>query len=131
MYKKVFAYEPSPFVERNLQCEQLPFHFLQIIEQEMKEQDRKRKFWDRKKSYQIDFNKMYGWTAQISRFSYQILRQVVMNKNSVNLVLENDIQKGYVKNLLRLAQSEYRYQLKQQKLGKRKHICVDFNVLYC
>jgi hypothetical protein len=113
----------SPFLERTINQEHLPYHFVRLLEWEMK---------GRKKSVRVDLNKLYEWNPKaITKTSYALLRSIVLKKNVVSPILEHDVMYGQTSNLIDMAQLEYEYQRRQVKKGKRKHIQVDFNVLYC
>ncbi len=116
----------SPFVERNICTEHFAYHFERIIQGEMRLQQEQGCT-----GYQIDFNKLYAWTEKLSPRTYNILRHSVLDRTKVNAILSRDIAMGSVENILQLANEEYLHQKRQVKLGRRKRIQVDFNILYC
>jgi len=119
----------SPFVERVILEEHLPKHFITTIKNEINRQKKEIKL-NKLKHIQIDLNKLYDWREDMPTNSYNLLRKIVMSKSTTNPVLANDIAAGYLC-VVGLASEEYWYQKQQVKLGLRKHIQVDFNLLYC
>jgi hypothetical protein len=119
----------SPFVERTLSCEHLPLHFVKSVEQELRSQLHEQKT-NKKKRIQVDLNEIYGW-KRMPPSLHAVIHTMITDTDRCNPVLENDIQTNNLTFLLKQASEEYLYQKKQVKLGKRKHISVDYNILYC
>ena len=112
----------SPFLERTLKEQHLPYHLVKNI---------KNAQMGKKTNIRVDLNELYGWDTSIPHHSYCLLRSIIMKKNCVGPILEHDIKYNQTRHLLEMAQKEYEYQKKQVKQGKRKHIQVDYNLMYC
>jgi hypothetical protein len=119
----------SPFVERNITEKSLSVHFMARVQNEL-EYQKEEVAQKLRKNIQIDLNKLFSWSDDIPISAYTMLRNIVMSKRELNPVLASDIAEGKVW-IMRLAREEYLHQKKQVKQGKRKHIQVDLNVLYC
>jgi uncharacterized protein YabN with tetrapyrrole methylase and pyrophosphatase domain len=121
----------SPFAERLINKEHLPYNFIKLIEREIKRQQKQVK-QGKCRFVQINFNKMFEMENQraITDTVHKILRRMVMCEDQANDMLVKDIQRGNVDEIITAAKLEYEYQKKQVKKGLRKHITVDFNDLY-
>jgi hypothetical protein len=114
----------APFAERCITEQYLPAHFERLINTKMSQLKRSGK------KVQIDLNDLYMW-RQIPDNALIMLRESVFNKAKLNPFLAEDLEKGAYKTLMANAQEEYKHQQKMVKKGLRKHIQVDYNVLYC
>ena len=119
----------SPFVERTLSCEHLPLHFVKSVEQELRSKRFELKI-NKRKRIQVDLNEIYGWKYMPPSL-HAVIHSMITNSDRCNPVLENDIKNNNVKFLLKQASEEYLFKKKQVELGLRKHISVDYNILYC
>jgi hypothetical protein len=120
----------SPFLERHLLEDMMAHSLRERLQREIEIQQEEIKL-NLRKHIQVKFNEMYCWNASdIPNSVYILLRSVIMRKNTCNPLLANDIALGNYW-IVHLASEEYRFQKKEVKLGRRKHIQVDLNVLYC
>jgi hypothetical protein len=124
------SHSVCPFVEYNIRHEHLTFNFTRLVQEEIAVQKMQIKKGKRK-HMQIDLNKLYGWGSEMSNKSASLLRRMILTDHEINPILERDIATGDVRDLVRMARKEYRYQVRQQKLGLRKCVQVNFNALYC
>jgi hypothetical protein len=59
-----------------------------------------------------------------------MLRNIILNQTNLSSLIQEDIGQG-LHDIVKLANRECEHQKKQVKKQKRKHIQVDYNVLYC
>jgi hypothetical protein len=117
-----------PFVERNIAEEHFTHSFSTLLATELAHQSAQVK-QKKRKHIQIDLNKLYAWQT-ISQHTDKLLRNLLFSAD-LNPMIEGDILRGDTTELIRLAHYEYVHQRKAVKQGRRKHIQVSYNLLYC
>jgi hypothetical protein len=128
--KKATLATVCPLIEKNLQQTTLPFHFTDMIRCEFEKQKKEVKRGERR-HIQVEFNELYNWKGEASHASYHMTRNAVLDIEQIHPILAQDISNGITSALMDFATKEYVHQKRLVKLGLRKRIQVDLNVLYC